>query len=218
MRLISAHRGGAEGVAGGSWAAYRQAVEAGADLVEVDVRRDAAGQWVCAHDRCEPSSPRLAAVLELCAQHGVGAHVDVKESGAERELVSFVGAYQLPHVLFTTGDTAAVRRLRALGAPALLTVGPSLAGRSWAERARAVGQALLPYRRIRACGAAGVAAQFRFGWWGLRWWCTRRGLPVLVWTVNSEVALRYWLHAPWVSVVVTDRPARALALAGRARR
>lgn len=107
---ISAHRGGAEVAPEGTAAAYRAAILAGVDLVEVDVRRTSEGTFVCAHDplvspavsrlRTEsgPDDVRnldtptltLAEVLELAAEHGVGGHVDVKEPGYEAELVAFV--------------------------------------------------------------------------------------------------------------------------------
>jgi glycerophosphoryl diester phosphodiesterase len=37
----------------------------------------------------------------------------------------------------------------------------------------------------------------------------------MVWTVNSDRELRYWLSRQRVDVLVTDRPARAVALRGR---
>jgi glycerophosphoryl diester phosphodiesterase len=37
----------------------------------------------------------------------------------------------------------------------------------------------------------------------------------MVWTVNGDQALVRWLASPCVDVLVTDRPARAIALRGR---
>jgi glycerophosphoryl diester phosphodiesterase len=45
--------------------------------------------------------------------------------------------------------------------------------------------------------------------------CRRRHLKVMVWTVNNDRELRYWLSGQRIDVLVTDRPARAVALRGR---
>lgn len=209
--LISAHRGGSETAAEGSLEAYRAALSAGADLVEVDVRRRDDGVLVCAHDAPPTAeSPLLADVVALVRRASAGLHVDVKESGYEADLVAAVG--QVHPVFFTTGDDRSVAALRQLGAPACLTLGPALARRPWGERIRAVARDALPWRRIVGCEAIGVAAHFRFGWWGLRWWCEHRGLAVLLWTVNDDRRISRLLHARGVTVLVTDRPARAAQL------
>lgn len=44
--------------------------------------------------------------------------------------------------------------------------------------------------------------------------CLGHGIKTMVWTVNSDRDLARWLAGPRVDVVVTDRPARALALRG----
>jgi glycerophosphoryl diester phosphodiesterase len=137
-------------------------------------------------------------------------HVDVKESGYETDLVAAIS--EVTPVFFTSGDDDAVRALRAIGAPACLTLGPSFAGRPVVDGVRDLVSAMLPWRRIKACDAVGVAAQFRIGWWGLRWWCRRHGLVVLIWTVNDDRRLRWLLRARGVTAVVTDRPGRAMAL------
>ena len=59
MPLVIAHRGDSAREQENSLAAVRAAVEAGADMVEVDVRRTADGVFVCAHD---PDLSRLADV------------------------------------------------------------------------------------------------------------------------------------------------------------
>ena len=45
--------------------------------------------------------------------------------------------------------------------------------------------------------------------------CRRRGIKTMVWTVNGDRALAGWLASPLVDVLVTDRPARAIALRRR---
>lgn len=196
----------------GSWAAYQDAVALGVELIEVDVRRGASGELVCAHDVPVLDSPLLRDVLALAAEAGVGGHIDLKESGYEAELVELVRSYALPYAWFTTDDDASVAALRAAGGEALLTLGPSFAGRPPLAAIRDLWRAAVPFRRMVACDARGAAAQFRLAGPVLRWWCRRRGLVVLVWTVNDDRRLRHFLRARGVTAVVTDRPRQALGL------
>jgi glycerophosphoryl diester phosphodiesterase len=212
VTFVSAHRGGDEAAPRGSLEAYRTALEMGVELVEVDIRRRPDGVFVCAHDLVVEESPLLAEVLALVVAHGAGAHVDLKEGGYEADLVAFVHGFDLARAYFTIGDVASVRALRAAGGEALLTLGPAFRGRPVWDGIRDFVGAALPFWRIATCDARGVAAQFRFAGPVLRWWCRRRGLALLVWTVNDDRRLRYFLGMPGVTAVVTDRPRRALDL------
>lgn len=235
---VSAHRGGSEVAPEGTLEAYRVAILAGVDLVEVDVRRRADGMFVCAHeplpsvvhssfrapsraetarnlDNAEPAA--LADVLDLAAEHGVGGHIDLKESGYEAELVTFV-AERLGVAYYTTGDPASVERICAAGGLGLLTVGSGLAGKPWRQVIRLVIGDFFPFRRIVACGAGGVAVQFRFCTPWLRVWLRRRGDGCLVYTVDGTWSLRRLLRRRGVTAVVTDRPLAALAIRGRGER
>lgn len=238
---VSAHRGGNEVVPEGTFEAYRAAILAGVDLIEVDVRRRADGTFVCAHDPLvdpliEPPSATyqsfsgpipdrnvaldvvlLSEVLDLAAAHGVGGHIDVKESGYESELVGFV-ADRLAVAYYTTGDAASVARLCAAGGLGLLTVGSGLAGQPWWRVVRLVVGDFFPYRRIVGCGARGVAVQFRFCTPWLRSWLRRRGQACLVYTVDGTWSLRRLLRRRGVTAVVTDRPLAALSIRARERR
>jgi glycerophosphoryl diester phosphodiesterase len=235
---ISAHRGGREVAPEGTLEAYRAAILAGVDLIEVDVRRRPDGTFVCAHDPLAPApittfqaldgSDRdgnvviggvvtLAEVLELAAEHGVGGHIDVKESGYEAELVAFVSE-RLAAAYYTTGDAASVERLCAASGLGLLTVGSGLAGKPWWRVLRLLVGDFFPYRRIVACGARGVAVQFRFCTPWLRSWLRRREHACLVYTVNGTWSLRRLLRRKGVTAVVTDRPMTALAMRTRGKR
>jgi glycerophosphoryl diester phosphodiesterase len=115
-------------------------------------------------------------------------------------------------VWFTTDDDASVAALRAAGGEALLTLGPSFAGRPLWAGLRDLWRAAVPFRRLVACDARGAAVQFRLAGPVLRWWCRRRGLAILVWTINDDRRLRHFLRARGVTAVVTDRPHQALSL------
>jgi glycerophosphoryl diester phosphodiesterase len=70
----------------------------------------------------------------------------------------------------------------------------------------------LPGRRLRACDANLVVCQRTHARvWGARW-AQRRGLPLLVWTVDDPAGLRSWLAGGRAWLVTTNFPERALAL------
>ncbi len=103
---VSAHRGGTERAAPATWEAYQDALASGAEYVEFDVRRTADGALVVHHDaRVGGTGPLLSTltraeldaraghpvplvddVMELIAGRLV-AHLDLKETGYERELL-----------------------------------------------------------------------------------------------------------------------------------
>jgi hypothetical protein len=93
-----------------------------------------------------------------------------------------------------------------------LTPGP---GGAAAQRTRL--SELRPRSRLRACGADWVAVDHRLSLAGIVRQCRRRHLKVMVWTVNNDLELRYWLSRPRIDILVTDRPDRAIALRGPAR-
>lgn len=72
-----------------------------------------------------------------------------------------------------------------------------------------------PWPRLRACGADWAAVEHRLAFAGVRWQCRWHGIKVMVWTVNSEREMRYWLAARRADVLITDRPALAAALRQR---
>ena len=114
--------------------------------------------------------------------------------------------------MVTTGADAAVAALRSrhpeVSAALTLNASPGLAARSRGRHA-----ALL--RRIRACQADWVAVHHRLASAGLLGELRDQGIRALVWTVNGDEMTARWLAAPGVDVVVTDHPARAIALRDR---
>jgi glycerophosphoryl diester phosphodiesterase len=231
---ISAHRGGSEHDPAGTYEAYRFAVDAGAEFVEVDIRRTADGRLVCYH-RARPRRlgppvasltydqlcraaryqvPLLTSVLPMLAGRA-SLHLDVKEAGSAGPAAELAAASLGPdRVLVTTRDAAVARGLAA-SRPDLLV---ALAiGGDLAESLRfAVHREMSRMDAISASGASWAALHYRVARVGLAAQCRERGIGTLVWTVDSDDGLAWWLRSPDVGILVTDRPARALALrAGR---
>jgi glycerophosphoryl diester phosphodiesterase len=237
---ISAHRGGSESAPGGTYQAYHGALAAGAEYVEVDVRRTADGVLVARHPAragwararrgravgslsyarlCELAGyevPRLAAVLPLLAGRAI-AHLDLKEAGCAAEAVAQAAEVLGPAgVIATTrdGELAASVKRRVPAVPVGVTVGGDLAETTGVALRR--GYPLAPGRLDRVLAAQGdwAVLHHRAARPALLDACRSRGIKTMVWTVNGDRALARWLADPRVDVLVTDRPARALALRG----
>ncbi|HEY7486281.1 MAG TPA: glycerophosphodiester phosphodiesterase [Streptosporangiaceae bacterium] len=216
---ISAHR------AGERPEAYEAAAAAGADYVEIDVRRTGDGELIAHHDEhvrdlpigqtsyrdlCAAAGrviPRLRDVLTAIAGHAK-AHIDIKEGGSERATVALATELLDPGDVVVTsrlaGSIAAVKRDFAEVRAAL-----SL-GRGW-YRPGIVAD-FFPFDRIRACGADWVALNHRLARLGVLDRCARHGLPAMIWTVNADVLIRRFLTDPRVAVLITDRPQFALSV------
>jgi glycerophosphoryl diester phosphodiesterase len=220
--LVVAHRGASVDRPENSLAAFEAAVALGVDLVELDVSPG----LVVSH---EPGGvgPPLGEVLALLAAHRVGAHVDVKSPGYEREVLEAVAADGLPsHTLVSTAFVGVARRLRALAADVPIAIGyprdrygvsrfawpaPLTGAGAAALRAAMPARVPLLLRAARAdvlalhhtlCSRASVAAAHR------------RGAAVFAWTANDPERIRR-LAGLGVDAIVTDDPKTALATLSR---
>jgi glycerophosphoryl diester phosphodiesterase len=215
---------------------YRNAVATGADYVELDIRRTADGALVSFHDartaQGEPLAavgysrlcdlagyevPMVADVLATIKGHAKG-HLDLKDTGGEDDVVRLaldvLGPGQFIITTLEDRSAAAIRSRfpSADDVPVALSLGRDMAGAPPARWVRTRLSELRPLPRLRACGADWVAAERRLARAGVRRQCRRRHVKVMVWTVNSERELRYWLIDDRADVVITDRPAVAIAL------
>ena len=238
MVLVSAHRGGAadEHTAQNTLAAFEAAIAVGCDYVEFDVRLTADGRPVVFHDDEIPGDTGSRSIArhrsDELADAGlvdldrvvalirgrVNAHVDLKVPGDEIALVAhLVGELGAEHLIITTAEDTSVRHLVAWSrthAPGLL-VGLSSSprlwlGRPWA-RALVTVEAMFPRTRVRRSRANLVVSHKLLARWWLRAYARRRGLPLLVWTVDQPDELDRWMNDPAVWMVTTNYPARALA-------
>ncbi|MCF4141184.1 glycerophosphodiester phosphodiesterase [Streptomyces sp. Tue 6430] len=237
---VSAHRGGSEHRTAAGLEAYEDALSSGAEYAEFDVRRTADGVFVVHHDpRAAGTGPLLSRLTyaELCARTGHAVplaeevmtlvagrligHLDLKETGHERELIDlavtllgrdgFVATtLEDRSVAAITGAFPGVRTALSLGRDRREVTTARLAGTRASE--------LFPARRLRACGAHGVAVHQRLARATVLRGAARRGLFTLVWTVNDDAGLRTFLADPRVDVLVTDRPWHAVRLRGELRR
>ncbi len=137
------------------------------------------------------------------------------ELAAVKRAVDVLGA---DCVVVTTGvDQAvtAIRRWSTTEQPELmvgLSLGKSRAGLSWREQVRGRLSELFPGRRLQSCDANLVVANHWLAFLGVARWTHRRGLPLVVWTVDGPRGLRRWLNDPRVWIVTTNEVALALRL------
>jgi glycerophosphoryl diester phosphodiesterase len=173
---------------------------------------------------------RLTEVLDLLREHDKKAHLDLKFTSPaaayatpaatfEVEVARIV-ADNLPDgaFVFTTVEDKSVRALRdwadQAGVPMLcgLTVGRRLHGLGlWSAVATRFGE-VFPGPRIRRSRANLVVAQRHLARFRLLSWAHKRGLPVLVWTVDNQTELRRLLADERVWLVTSNRPMDAVAL------
>lgn len=150
-------------------------------------------------------------------------HLDLKfrSGGATHELAAVARTVEVlgaDDVLVTTGRVRAIRAVRdwsdehGLAVRAGLTVGGSVAGRPLLEQARLRRAELRPGDRFEASRANAVVANHWLALAGLARFARRAGLPLVVWTVDDPVSLRWWLRPGRAWLVTTNHPDRALAI------
>jgi glycerophosphoryl diester phosphodiesterase len=221
--LIVAHRGAwTASVPQNSLEAFEAAIELGCDLVELDVRRAGDGQLVVVHDarvggrpvaRTETEAlrrrlkdgqaPGLEEVLEGLAGR-VGLDIELKVPGLTAQAMGLIARRLSPtdYVItsFRPDALIEVRHLVPEARTGLLVA--SRGGRHELER------------RVRVTGVDFLAMHSGLARRGLIGWAAERGLPAWLWTVNDRRTMRRLADDPRVAAIITDRPERALALAG----
>jgi glycerophosphoryl diester phosphodiesterase len=214
------HRGAAALAPENTLPAMQAAVGVGVDLVEFDVVRAPGGDVVLAHsaEHLPVGGPNLDDALDYLAGAGVGAHVDLKESGFEQEVARALRRHgMVERSLVSSLDWGSLRDLRAEE--------PGVAiGLSYPEDRYGVGgrralaplvsaglftmQRLLPrlvLRWLAQAGASAAVLHHALVTPAVVRSCHSRGAAVWAWTVNdAEVAARL---AEWgADAIITDDP------------
>jgi glycerophosphoryl diester phosphodiesterase len=222
---------------------YRKAVATGADYVELDLRRTADGTLVAFHDPATADGEPLAAlgyqqlcdtagyqvptaedVLRAISSGGAKGHLDLKDVGREDEVAQLALDTLGPgRFIITTLEDRSIAAIRSRfpnpeDVPLALSLGRDMAGASRAAWLRTRLSELRPLPRLRACGANWVAVERRLARAGVGRQCRRHDVKIMVWTVNHDDELRYWLADDRADVVITDRPADAIAFRAAAKK
>ena len=208
--LVCAHAG-CEGTPPDSLDSIRAGIDAGADVVELDLRFAPGGEPVLSHNRFRDGTRLvlLRSALEVLAAHPrVGINLDVKEPDGLGRLRDLLDALRPPNPLYCTGlrprQTETLRRecprvaytVDALPWSFLLPgARVSALARLQSRGAMALN---LDYRRINAHVVSAASAI---------------GLPVHAWTVDAPHAMRRMV-AIGVSSITTNRVALLRAILG----
>jgi len=174
-----------------------------------------------------PDTLRYVEVLDALVGRAK-AHIDLKftspddryddppstyEAEAARLAVERLGAAEL---IVTTLDDQAVRALRdwadRAGVELLvgLSLGRSVRGLPWPEQLRVRVSELRPQLRLRESRANLVVAKHTLARLGVAAIARRRGLPLLVWTIDTEDSLHYWMKPGRAWLVTSNYPDAAL--------
>ncbi|MCW2984617.1 MAG: glpQ1 [Conexibacter sp.] len=215
---VIAHRGASAGTIDNSLDAFEQAIAAGADMIEFDVRRTRDDQLIVFHDgvvrgralagltREEVGAatghlpPLAAEVLDL-ARGRIGVDVELKEDGYVERILEASAGFGADDLVVTSFLDRVVGHVKQL-APDVRT--GLLVGIRLSE--------LSPTGRAMRCGADLIAMHFQLAALGALRRADEAGFPVFVWTVNGDAQLRRLLADPRVAAIITDVPERALAL------
>ena len=218
MSLVIAHRGvwGPGGPADNTLEAFEAAIELGADMIELDVRRTRDGRLIVFHDarvKTVPISslryaairirgtkrnpPLLEEVLALTKDR-IALNLEVKEAGCVEETIALLRPFGLERCLLSSFLDDVITEAKAL-APELRTglllatgFRKALTTRLPASNA----DCLCLHHRVATATALASA--------------TEAGTTCVVWTVNAPKAMDRYLSHPAVEGMITDRPALAL--------
>ena len=212
---------------------FANALETGAEYVEFDIRRTADGELAAFHDArtsqgdplaaisysrlCERAGypvPRVAEVMAAIAGKATG-HLDLKDTGGEDTVVEMALDILGPgNFVVTTLEDQSVAAIKARfpSVPVALSLGRDLDEVPRSRRAATRLSELRPMRRLRACRADWVAVHRRLAAAGVLAQCHRAGIEAMIWTVDEDAEMRRWLTDERVTVLITNRPADAVAL------
>jgi glycerophosphoryl diester phosphodiesterase len=226
--LIIAHRGASAHAAGNSLEAFEQAIAAGADCIEFDVRRTREDELIVFHDarvagvpvaqltraeiarRRRRQPPLLTEVFELAAGR-VRIDVELKEDGYVERVVALIAErFAPPEVIVTSFLDTVIAQVKVVE-PAIRT-GLLLGVERPARQLRTRAPELRPVARAQACRADYVAPHHALARLGTLARAAAAGLPALVWTVNRRELLRELIVDPRVAGIITNVPARAVEL------
>lgn len=183
MTLVVAHRGASSIAPENTLEAFAMAIELGADVVELDVRRSTEGGLVISHDPLPArNAPTLEQVVDLCAGR-IALDVELKEAGLEEDVLRVVADADFVVTSFLAEVVVTTKQLRPDVRTGLL---------------------------LQTIPAADVPADFLAPHYSLIDQVPGDGL--VVWTVNDERLLGQLFADPRVAAVVTDDLALALAV------
>lgn len=224
--LIFAHRGSTLGLRGNTIDAFRAAIDAGADGLELDVHVTRDGRLVVHHDDAIGGAliaamtgdtahqlartagfelPELADVIELAGGR-VRLDVELKAAGCERAVVQLFADHGLSaaDVLVTSFNAQVVARVVEIDADVLT---------GWLVEQATAADAIDTYFE---CGADVLAPRHDMVDGQFLREMEREEVVLLPWTVNDPGSMRWLFRAPSVLGIITDRVTEAVRVRAEA--
>jgi glycerophosphoryl diester phosphodiesterase len=222
-RLIVAHRGDHSRVHENTLEAAQYAIDDGADMVELDVRRTREGELIVYHDEAIGGDrlsemdygealgrasiegyvlPRLSEMVAF-AKGRIRLDIEIKETGYEEEILRTIcDDLSLEDFFITSFAPSALAQVRRLNPAVRLGILCSdIAGPAAFQTFReSPADFLAPEHAMLDDATLADAA--------------RSKIPILPWTVNDPALIARYLQEPSVFGVVTDRPVEALRIRG----
>jgi len=223
--IIIAHRGASAYAEDNTLESFEEALRAGADMIEFDVRRTKDGILIAHHDRFvhgKPVSgltygeieedlrarhvhvPRLEEVLDF-ARGRIGMDVEIKEEGYEDQLIELVRSrFGEDGFVVTSFNDSSVRRIKD-DFPWVRT-GLILGRKKPDDYIETRFSEFFPMKRCRIARADFLVPHFRLLRFGFLSRARRNNKPVYVWTVNDEKMMERFARDSRIEAIITDRP------------
>ncbi len=226
--MVAAHRGVAAGAAENTIAAFTNAIDVGADMIEFDVRRTRDGELIAFHDAAVGGAPvsgltrddieaaagvrppLLADVLRVCTGR-IRLDVELKEDGYVPDVMAELRAGFDPAQMIVTSFLPTVVGQAKQAFPEVKTgllVGDGGSLANLPARLRE----LYPVGLAQRVRADYLAPHYRLAVLGVLGRAAAAGLPCLLWTVNSPELIRKYATDPRVAAIITDVAAQAVAI------
>jgi glycerophosphoryl diester phosphodiesterase len=226
--MVAAHRGVAAGAAENTIAAFTNAIDVGADMIEFDVRRTRDGELIAFHDAvvggapvsgltrgeieaaAGVSPPLLAEVLRACAGR-IRLDVELKEDGYVRDVMAVLRSGFDPAQMIVTSFLPAVV-LQAKNVFPEVKTGLLIGDGGPLTDLPARLRELYPVDLAQRVRADYLAPHYRLAALGVVRRAAAAGLPCLLWTVNSPGLIRRYATDPRVAAIITDVAAQAVSI------
>lgn len=226
--MVAAHRGVADEAAENTITAFTNAIDAGADMVEFDVRRTRDGELIAFHDAVVGGAPvggltrddieaatgvrppLLTEVLRACAGR-IRLDVELKEDGYVPDVMAVLRADFDPAQMIVTSFLPSVIAHAKDAFPEVTTgllVGDGGPLTDLPARLREV----YPVDLARRVRADYLAPHYRLAALGVVRRAAAAGLPCLLWTVNSPALIRRYAADPRIAAIITDAVAQAVSI------
>ncbi len=211
---VTAHTG-CEGAPDNSLDSIRKGVDAGADIVEIDLHFLPDGNPVLKHDTPKASEagklPTMESALELLSTLSVRMNIDVKNTANMPAVAALAEKHGVKDKVFFTGveekDTEAVRA-GAPDIPYYLNVK--------VDKKKNTDPAYIAslVKKVKDCGAVGINMNFKGGSKELIEGFRSEGLPVSLWTANKK-SVMYHCLALGPDNITTRKPSVLCKIIGR---